>query len=140
MRTDELTGVHALERKHPGLPLAPGAVALILSKYPTATPAQVKKLIKDAAYDMPTQNTRQVGAGEIRLLPILSMPLPNYSQGIAPATGGGSLELARGSDHLTRDGVVLKGEQDIFGKPFNADLMAVLEDAGNFCGVWNGST
>ncbi|HEY1350553.1 MAG TPA: hypothetical protein VGF67_13095 [Ktedonobacteraceae bacterium] len=24
MRTDELTGVQALERKHPGLPLAPG--------------------------------------------------------------------------------------------------------------------
>jgi putative transposase len=26
MRTDELTGVQALERKHPGLPLAPGKV------------------------------------------------------------------------------------------------------------------
>lgn len=26
MSTDELTGVHALERKHPGLPLAPGKV------------------------------------------------------------------------------------------------------------------
>ena len=27
MSTDELTGVQALERKHPGLPLAPGKVA-----------------------------------------------------------------------------------------------------------------
>ena len=26
MSTDELTGVQALERKHPGLPLAPGKV------------------------------------------------------------------------------------------------------------------
>ncbi len=26
VRTDELTGVQALERKHPGLPLAPGKV------------------------------------------------------------------------------------------------------------------
>ena len=26
MRTDELTGVQALERKHPGLPMAPGKV------------------------------------------------------------------------------------------------------------------
>jgi len=118
-----------------------GAVALILSKYPNATPAQVKKLLKDAAYDMPTQNSRQVGSGEMRLAPILSAPLPIYSQGIAPAVGGGSLELARGSDHLTRDGVVLKGEQDIFGKAFNATAMAILEAAGNSWsgGTWNGS-
>ena len=118
-----------------------GAVALILSKYPNATPAQVKKLLKDAAYDMPTQNSRQVGSGEMRLAPILSAPLPIYSQGIAPAVGGGSLELARGSDHLTRDGVVLKGEQDIFGKAFNATAMAILEATGNSWsgGMWNGS-
>src|SRR5438034_151710 len=118
-----------------------GAVALILSKFPNATPAQVKKMLKDAAYDMPTQNSRQVGSGEMRLAPILTAPLPVYSQGIAPATGGGSLELARGSDHLTRDGVVLKGEQDIFAKPFNAAAMAILEAAGTAWsgGMWNGS-
>ncbi|TMF34206.1 MAG: peptidase S8 and S53 subtilisin kexin sedolisin [Chloroflexi bacterium] len=118
-----------------------GAVALILSKFPNATPAQVKKMLKDAAYDMPTQNSRQVGSGEMRLAPILTTPLPVYSQGIAPATGGGSLELARGSDHLTRDGVVLKGEQDIFAKPFNAAAMAILEAAGTAWsgGMWNGS-
>jgi serine protease AprX len=119
-----------------------GAVALILSRFPQATPDQVKKLLKDNAYDLPSQNTRQVGSGELRLAPILSASLPVYSQGIAPATGGGYLELARGSDHLTRDGVVLKGEQDIFGKAFNGAAMAVLEAAG--CswsgGMWNGST
>jgi len=118
-----------------------GAVALILSKFPQATPAQVKKLIKDAAFDMPTQNTRQVGSGELRLGPILAAQPPIYTQAIAPATGGGSLELARGSDHLTLDGVVLKGEQDIFGKPFNGTSMAVLEAAGSSWsgGMWNGS-
>ncbi len=121
--------------------LTSGAVALILSKFPNATPAQVKKLIKDGAYDLPSQNTRQVGSGELRLAPILAAPLPSYTQGIAPATGGGSLELARGSDHLTRDGVVLKGEQDIFGKAFNSTAMAVLESAGTSWsgGTWNGS-
>jgi serine protease AprX len=121
--------------------IASGAAALILDKYPQATPAQVKKLLKDGAYDMPTQNTRQVGSGELRLSTILSAPLPVYSQNIAPATGGGSLELARGSDHLTRDGVVLKGEQDIFGKPFDSVAMAVLEAARSSWsgGTWNGS-
>jgi serine protease AprX len=119
-----------------------GAVALILSKFPQATPSQVKKLVKDTAYDMPTQNTRQVGSGELRLLPILTSSLPIFVQTVAPATGGGSLELARGSDHLTLDGVVLKGEQDIFGKVFNGTAMAVLEAAGSSWsgGMWNGST
>ena len=31
----------------------------------------------------------------------------------------GSLELSRGSDHITDDGVVLTGEQDIFGHAFD---------------------
>ena len=47
------------------------------------------------------------------------------------STGTGSLELARGTDHLTADGVVLTGEQDIFGHSFNAPAMATLEAAGS---------
>jgi serine protease AprX len=118
-----------------------GAVALILSKFPNATPDQVKRLLKSGAYDMPTENSRASGSGEIRLGTILDAPLPVYVQTIAPATGGGSLELARGSDHLTRDGVVLKGEQDIFGKAFDSTAMAVLEGATRAWtgGTWNGS-
>jgi serine protease AprX len=121
--------------------IASGSAALILSRFPNATPDQVKRLLKLNAYDMPTQNSRQVGSGELRLLPILTTSLPIYFQTVAPATGGGSLELARGSDHLTRDGVVLKGDQDIFGKSFNADAMATLEGAGSSWsgGSWNGS-
>jgi serine protease AprX len=118
-----------------------GAVALILSKFPNATPSQVKKLLKDSAYDLPSQNSRQVGSGELRLVPILAAPLVAYSQGLAPATGGGSLELSRGSDHLTRDNVVLTGEKDIFGRPFNSVTMAILEASRSAWsgGMWNGS-
>jgi len=121
--------------------IASGAAALILSKFPNATPDQVKRLIRSGAYDMPTQNTRQVGAGELRLATILSSPLPASGLPLPAAVGGGSIELARGSDHLTRDGVVLKGERDIFGKALNADLLAILEAAGNSWsgGTWNGS-
>ncbi len=91
---------------------------------------------------MPTQNSRQVGAGELRLAPILNAALPTGILPIAPAVGGGSIEQARGSDHLTRDGVVLKGERDIFGKALNAELLAILEAAGNSWsgGTWNGSS
>jgi serine protease AprX len=114
-----------------------GAAALILDKFPGATPDQVKRLIMTGAYDLPGQSDRQMGSGELRLGAILSAPLPIYVQAIAPARGGGLLEDARGSDHLTRDGVVLKGEQDIFGKSFNSAAMAVLEAAGN---SWSGNS
>ena len=122
--------------------IASGAVALILDKFPHATPDQIKRLIRTSAYDLPSQNTRQVGAGELRLEPILSAPLPVYVQTIAPAVGGGTLEGARGSDHLTRDGVVLKGEIDIFGKSFDSVAVAALEAARSAWagGTWNGSS
>jgi serine protease AprX len=118
-----------------------GAAALILDKYPHATPDQVKRLLKISAFDMPTQNTRQVGSGEMRLGTALTTALPVYIQTVEPGRGGGSLELARGSDHLTRDGVVLKGEQDIFGKSFDSVAMAALEATGSSWsgGTWNGS-
>jgi serine protease AprX len=122
--------------------IASGSAALILSRFPNATPDQVKRLIKNAAYDMPLcGRTGTMGSGELRLGPILSASLPLYVQTVAPATGGGSLELARGSDHLTRDGVVLKGEQDIFGKAFDSTAMAVLENGRRAWtgGTWNGS-
>ncbi len=123
--------------------IASGAAALILDKFPNATPDQVKRLLKSGAYDMPLcSKTGACGSGELRLTNILSAPLPIYVQTIAPATGGGSLEQARGSDHLTRDGVVLEGEHDIFGKPFNSPAMAVLEAARSAWsgGTWNGSS
>jgi serine protease AprX len=123
--------------------IASGSAALILSRFPNATPDQVKRLLKNAAYDMPLcGRTGTMGSGELRLGPILNASLPVYVQTVAPATGGGSLEQARGSDHLTRDGVVLKGEQDIFGKAFDSTAMAVLENARRAWtgGTWNGST
>jgi serine protease AprX len=122
--------------------IASGSAALILSRFPNATPDQVKRLIKNAAYDMPQcGRTGTMGSGELRLGPILSASLPLYVQTVAPATGGGSLELARGLDHLTRDGVVLKGEQDIFGKSFDSSAIGVLENARHAWsgGTWNGS-
>jgi serine protease AprX len=122
--------------------IASGAAALILDKYPNATPDQVKRLIITAAYDLSDSKARKMGSGILQLGPILAAPLPDYVQTFRPAKGGGSLEKARGSDHLTRDGVVLTGERDIFGMPFDADAMAGLEaDRKAWSGgMWNGST
>jgi len=123
--------------------LAAGSAALILSKYPHATPDQVKRLLKLGAYDLPAcGRTGTMGSGELQLSRLLTYALPVYTQTVAPGTGTGTLEGSRGSDHLTRDGVVLRGEQDIFGKPFDSAAMAALEAAGISWsgGTWNGSS
>ncbi len=108
--------------------IASGAAALILDKYPNATPDQVKRMLKNTAFDLPLcGRTGTMGSGELKLASLLSASLPIYVQTVAPGTGTGSLEGSRGSDHLTRDGVVLKGEQDIFGQGFDSAAMAALE-------------
>jgi serine protease AprX len=118
-----------------------GAAALILEKYPAATPDQVKKLLEDAAYPIKGKS-QQIGAGELQLGPALAGALPSALQTWPSSTGTGSLEGSRGSDHVTRDGVVLSGEQDIFGATIDTPSLALAEAAGNSWsgGVWNGST
>ncbi|MFI5042653.1 MAG: S8 family serine peptidase, partial [Acidimicrobiales bacterium] len=120
-----------------------GAVALILQKYPTITPDQVKGLLKSSALYLPAVATRgKMGSGELQLTTALSLAPPSSVQYSFPASGTGSLELSRGSDHLTRDGVTLTGEQDIMGSPFSAASMAQLEAQGKSWsgGVWNGKS
>jgi len=121
--------------------IASGAAALILDRFPNATPDQVKRLLMIGAVPL-NENLGQMGSGELQLGPILASPLPLYVQAVAPSRGGGSLEDARGSDHLTRDGVVLTGEQDIFGSPFNSVAMAALESNRSAWtgGTWNGNS
>lgn len=59
----------------------------------------------------------------------------------ADSTGTGSLEAARGEDHLSRNGTPLTGEFDIFGNPFDATALAAAEAKGNSWsgGSWNGN-
>jgi serine protease AprX len=118
-----------------------GTAALILQKYPGATPDQVKQLLQQTSGPIKGK-AQQIGAGELQLGPALSAPLPSWTQTWTRSTGTGSLEGSRGSDHITRDGVVLQGEQDIFGAPVSTAALAPLEAAGNSWsgGTWNGST
>jgi serine protease AprX len=120
-----------------------GAVALVLQKYPKMTPDQVKAFFKADAFDLVGPSPLSQGAGEIDLAAMLNDGPPSkYTQKFHPASGTGSLEAARGQDHLTRDGVVLSGEQDIFGKSFGSAEMAKLEAAGSSWsgGNWNSSS
>ena len=120
-----------------------GAVALVLQKYPTMTPDQVKAFLKANAFSLSGANALAQGSGELNLTAMLvAGPPSRYSQKFHSGSGTGSLEVARGQDHLTRDGVVLSGEQDIFGKPFDSAAMARLEDSASSWsgGDWNGSS
>src|SRR5262249_35847924 len=107
-----------------------GAAALILQKYPDATPDQVKALLTGTGYDI-NDKAQCIGGGELDLGAALKSPLPTAVQAWPASTGTGSIELARGSDHISRDGIALSGEQDIFGMPFDAAKMAALEAAAS---------
>jgi serine protease AprX len=119
-----------------------GVIALILQKYPTATPDMVKQFLVGTAVKVPGADTQAQGAGELSVTGLSKSKPPNNTQKFPSSTGTGSLELSRGSDHVARDGVLLTGENDIFGQPFNAASLAAGEAAGTTWngGDWNGST
>ena len=123
--------------------LVSGAVALILQKYPNATPDQVKQLLMGSATYLNSQKSQAQGGGELNLAAALTAPLPSAATTVIDDKGNGSLEQARGSDHLVAaDGTVLSGEQDIFGKPFDSAAMAALEASASSWsgGTWNASS
>jgi serine protease AprX len=122
-----------------------GAAADLLQRYPQLTPDQVKAMLTGSCDKLSSYNWKQQGCGELDMSKLLSAQVPSVLsslQGNAPSTGTGSLEAARGTDHITLNGVVLQGEQDIFGAPFNSAAMAALEAAGSSWsgGTWNGSS
>ena len=121
-----------------------GAAALVIQQRPAITPDRLKKLFLDSAVGLTGFSARQQGQGEVDLRSALTRddqnPPAKWSK-IAWSNGAGSLEAARGTDHLTMDGVALTGEQDIFGHAFDSAGMADLEAAGHSWsgGTWNGN-
>jgi serine protease AprX len=122
-----------------------GAAALLLSQRPSLTPDQVKYLLTSTAVTLPNTDSEGQGAGLINLKAAKDAATPSLliaKQLFAPATGMGSLELARGSIHVADGGVELNGETDIFGASFESSTWAALSLSGNTWsgGAWNGNT
>ncbi|MBA4181929.1 MAG: peptidase S8 and S53 subtilisin kexin sedolisin, partial [Anaerolinea sp.] len=119
-----------------------GAAALIIQQHPGISPDALKNLLRQTATQLDDISSAVQGRGEINLTKALSTSVYTYRQFLTPATGGGSLELARGSIHVVNKGVYLVGEKDIFGHSFDSAAMATAEAAGNSWsgGVWNGNT
>ncbi len=121
-----------------------GAAALLISQRPSVSPDQVKALLVSSAERIPGASTRCQGAGLVDLATARDMGTPSAGAAVqahVPSTGTGSLELARGSNHVAIDGAVLGGEIDIFGQPFDAAAVAAASAAGTSWsdGTWNGT-
>lgn len=142
--------------------VASGAIAALLSARPNLTPEQVKLLTATLGLGLVVADPRAQGHGLLQLgVPALAAALTspplvggllepaagllngvlNGKLGTPRSTGTGTLEGARGKDHLELDGKLLTGERDIFGKPFDSAAHAKLSAAGRAWsgGTWNGS-
>ena len=119
-----------------------GSAALILDKYPDLTPDEVKAFLIRSTPRIDGVPNSQQGKGEVDLAGLTNLTPEHAVQTWTPSRGDGSLEASRGTDHLTQDGVLLEGEQDIFGHNFNSAKMARLEAAHESWdgGTWNGNS
>src|SRR5262249_6339964 len=96
-----------------------GAVALYLSRYPNATPDQVKRALMTKAAPMKNIPSVYRGAGslQVRQAELNKVPAKATQPLKLDGTGTGTLEGARGTAHVSDNGDELTGEQDIFGTP-----------------------
>ena len=132
-----------------------GMAALLLQRYPTATPDQIKAFLKSHAE--PTVSTATVPAALLPLAETLLQwwegagvasveaatdggALPAATAAPAFGTGTGTLEGARGTSHVVSNGVSLTGEQDILSTPWNGIRWSASAWAGTSWsgGLWNG--
>jgi serine protease AprX len=99
-----------------------GAVALLLDQRPELTPDQVKQLLThDTATILDAAHFSCQGGGALNLSAALAAPTPTVKESAQiheESTGTGSLEAARGSDHVIDEGVALTGEIDILTSPW----------------------
>jgi subtilisin family serine protease len=119
-----------------------GAAALIVQQRPEISPDAVKAILTGSAQELTKTKREGQGAGMLNLKIARNMKTPGkISLPHELAKGTGSLDLARGTSKLERDGVVLNGERDIFGAPFNPKTWGALSLDGNAwtAGMWNGN-
>jgi serine protease AprX len=121
--------------------LVSGAAAVLLQKFPAATPDQIKNLLQMSAYNFSAPANYR-GAGSVDLAAAIARKLSTNGQGnTGGSTGDGSLDLSRG-DSFVNDGTAdLRGEVDIFGTPFSSAAIAAAEtSASSWTGAtWNGN-
>ncbi len=113
-----------------------GAVALLLDARPDLRPDQVKAMLRNTAEPMPQADPTGRGKGELDVYRAYASAAPSGAQTWPRSTGLGSLEKARGSQHVADDGQELTGEKHVLGS-FNARKWAPA--SASFT-AWEGGT
>ncbi len=119
-----------------------GAAALLIQQRPDLTPDQVKNLLNGTATST-FQFTAIKGNGVINLTAAMKGAAAATPQTWKPATGLGSLEAARGTDHVTIGDRVLTGEFTVTGARWDPKAwVKASEAATTWSGDddWSGST
>jgi serine protease AprX len=117
-----------------------GAVALLLQSRPDLTPDQVKDILRGSAKAMPNADSAGRGNGELDIYAASLRAKTLTKQSWPKSTGLGSLEQARGTQHVADGDVDLTGEQDVLGQ-FDATKWAPASAAfaGWTGGQWAGA-
>ena len=122
-----------------------GAVATVLEQHPELTPDQVKALLMTTSVPLPNADPVAQGAGLINLHRAREAKISTIGAAVQTwprSSGLGSLQLARGSVLTEDEGVVLEGEQTIFGDSWDGGSWASSSFEGTSWtdGAWNGRT
>jgi serine protease AprX len=120
-----------------------GAAALLLGGRPSLTPDQVKALLMSTARPLDGVAPERQGQGLINLRTAIHADDPDVPD---PAddpigAGTGTLEGSRGSAHVGTPDAELRGEEDIFGHPWDGVSWAAASTSASAWtgGTWNGS-
>jgi serine protease AprX len=119
-----------------------GVAALLVQKNPSATPDQIKWLIRAKANPFPLAKSIWQGTGLVDVHMSLGLkPADAPVQQFGTGTGTGTLEGARGTGHVAIDGMSLTGETDIFGHLWDATSWsgAVVSNTAWSGGSFNGT-
>lgn len=122
-----------------------GAAALLLQRFPTLTPDQVKKHLAQSATAFAGATVAERGSGLINVRRAFNTTPPTAiasTQSSAVAgTGTGSLDGSRGSYRIGDATSQLTGEYDIFGNAFDSASWAAASSSGNAWsdGAWMGT-
>ena len=95
-----------------------GAVATLLAQRPQLTPDEIKALLMRSAVPLPNADPVAQGAGLLNLHRAREMKTDTFAGSVQTwerSTGLGSLQKARGTVTAEDEGIVLQGEQTIFG-------------------------
>ncbi len=114
-----------------------GAAALLIDQRPDLTPDQVKELLTESARTVASAGGACAQAGSLDVRRASASPTPTVAQDFDRSDGSGSLEAARGSYHVSHDGIVLEGEIDVTGGTWSGGTWSGGTWSG---GTWSGGT